>query len=76
MVVYADFNNIPAISRRQLTLFVSFLGFNSAKLGLWSVLSKDTPTKKASAVRTQDPLITSQTIHQVLSHTAPIIFLK
>ena len=31
--------------RRQLTLLMSFLGFTSTRLGLWSVLPKDTPTQ-------------------------------
>ena len=43
---YAAFNSISVISQRQLTLFMSFLGFTSTRLGLWSVLPKDTPTKK------------------------------
>ena len=45
MVFYATFQQYSVISRRQLTLFVSFLGFTSTRLGLWSVLPKDTPTK-------------------------------
>ena len=48
-VFYAAFNSIFVISRRQLTLFMSFLGFTSTRLGLQSVLPKDTPTKKPSA---------------------------
>ena len=66
IVFYAAFNNILVISRRQFTLFMSFLGFTSTRLGLWSVLPKDTPTKKprgSSAARTQDPWITSQTLY-------------
>ena len=54
------FNSISVISRRQLALFMSFLGFTSTRLGLWSVLPKDTPTKKprgSSAAWTQDPWI-------------------
>ena len=42
---YAVFGSISVISRRQLTLLMSFLGFTSTRLGLWSVLPKDTPTK-------------------------------
>ena len=33
MVFYAAFNSISVISRRQLTLFMSFLGFISTRLG-------------------------------------------
>ena len=33
MVFYATFNSISVISRRQLTLFMSFLGFTSTRLG-------------------------------------------
>ena len=57
MVFYAAFNSISVISRQQLTLLMSFLGFTSTRLGLWSVLPKDTPTKNprgSSAARTQD----------------------
>ena len=45
MVFYAAFNSISVISQRQFTLFMSFLGFTSTMLRLWSVLPKDTPTK-------------------------------
>ena len=65
MVFYAAFNSISVISRRQFTLFM--LSWVSPVLGwLWSVLPKDTPTKKprgSSEVRTQDPWITSQTLY-------------
>ena len=33
MVFYAAFNSISVISRRQITLFMSFLGFTSTRLG-------------------------------------------
>ena len=33
MVFYAAFNSISVISRQQLTLFMSFLGFTSTRLG-------------------------------------------
>ena len=46
MVFYAVFNSISVISRQQLTLFMSFLDFTSTRLGLCSVLPKDTPTEK------------------------------
>ena len=65
-VFYAAFNSISVISRWQLTLFMSFLGFSSTKLGLWIVLPMDTPLKKprgSSVARTQDPWITSQTLY-------------
>ena len=45
MVFYAAFNIIFITSRRQLTVFMSFLGFTSTRLGIWSILPKDTPTK-------------------------------
>ena len=41
-------------------------GFTSARMGVYSVLPKDTPTKKprgSSAARTQDPWITSQILY-------------
>ena len=34
MVLYAAFNSISVISRPQFTLFMSFLGFTSTRLGL------------------------------------------
>ena len=49
MMSYAAFNSISVISRRQLTLFMSFLGVTSSRLGLSSVLPKDTPTKNPEA---------------------------
>ena len=75
MVFYTGFNSISVISRRQLTLFMSFLGFTSTTLGLWSVLPKDTPTKKPkgfSAIQTQDPWITSQMKHFTTRLWAPL----
>ena len=74
MVFYATFHSISVISWRQLTLFMSFLGFTCTRLGLWSVLPNDTPTKKpreSSWAQTQDPLITSIAIAipQVFSTT-------
>ena len=63
MVFYAAFNSISVISQKQLALFMSFLGFTSTRLGLWSVLPKGTPMKKpreSSVARTQDPWITSK----------------
>ena len=47
IVFYATFNSISVISRRQLTLFMAFLGFTSTRLWLWSILPKDTPTKNS-----------------------------
>ena len=41
IMFYAAFNSISVIIRRHLTLFMSFLGFTSSRLGLWSVLPKD-----------------------------------
>ena len=43
--VLRPFFGILVVSRRQLTLFMSCLGFTSTRLGLWSFLPKDTPTK-------------------------------
>ena len=66
MVFYVAFNSILVISRQQFKLFMSFLGFTSTRLGLWSVLPKDTPTKKprgSSEARSQDPWITRQTLY-------------
>ena len=66
MVFYAAFNSISVISWPQLTLLMSFLGFTSTRLGLWSVLPKDTPMKKprgSCVAQTQDPWITSQTLY-------------
>ena len=66
MVFYAAFNSISVISQQQLTLFISFLGFSSTRLGLWSILPKDTPTKNprgSSLARNQDRWITSQTLY-------------
>ena len=74
MVFYATFNSISVISRSQLTLFMSFLGFASTRLGLWSVLPKDTPMKKprgSSVERTQDPWISTVRYgvsHKVVTH--------
>ena len=45
MVFYATFNIISVISRQQLTLFMLFPEFHQSLLGLWTVLSKDTPMK-------------------------------
>ena len=45
MVFYAAFNSISVISQRQVTLFMSFLGFISTRLWLWSILPK-TPLRK------------------------------
>ena len=67
MVFYATFNSISVISQWQLTLFMCFLGFTSTRLGLWSVLPKDTPMKKPRglcAAWTQDLWITSQPLYQ------------
>ena len=53
-------------SKRQLTLFLSFLGFTSARLGLWSILPRGHSKKKSrgsSVAQTKDPCITSQTLH-------------
>ena len=51
MVFNASFNSISVISQWQLILFMSFLGFTSTRLGLWSVLPKDTPTKKTQRIQ-------------------------
>ena len=62
MMFHNTFNSIAVISGWQLTLFMSFLGFTTNRLGLQSVLPKDTPMKQpkgSSAARTKDPWITS-----------------
>ena len=46
MVFYTAFTIISVISHQQLPFFMSFLGFTSTRLGLWSVLPKDTPMRK------------------------------
>ena len=68
MVFYAPFNSILVISRRQFTWFMSFLRV-SPVLGWGSEVScpRTLPQKKhagSSAARTQDPGITSQTLHR------------
>ena len=45
MVFYAAFNSISVISRRQLTLFMSFLGFTSTRLGSEVSLPRTVPRK-------------------------------
>ena len=59
---------------------MSFLGFNSTRLGLWTVLPKETPTKKnktgrSSEAQTQDHWITSQTLYHRATQD-PIISLN
>ena len=51
--VLCQFNIISVISRRQLTLFVSLLGFTGTRLGLWIFLPKDTrtPPRKTDMIR-------------------------
>ena len=74
MVFYAAFNSTSVISRWPFKLFMSFLGFTSTRLGLWSVLPKDTLTKKprgSSAARTQDPWITSQPFYHWATQDPP-----
>ena len=64
IVFYVAFNSISVISRRQLTSFMSSLGFTSTRLGLWSVLPNPTKKPRGSSVTlTQDPLIKSQTLY-------------
>ena len=73
MVFYVAYSSISVISRQQLTLFISFLGFTSTRLGLWSNLPKDTlrKTQRIQWARIQDPWITSQTILPP-SHAEPL----
>ena len=56
MAFNATFNIISVISRRQLTLFMSFLGFTSTRLGLQSVLPKDIPAKNPEDQVRLEPL--------------------
>ena len=78
MVFYAAFNNISVISGWQFTLFMSFLGFTSIRLGLWSVLPKDTPTKKTQRIQcSSNPgLLDYESNTLPLSHAGPCIGLK
>ena len=72
--LYAAFNSISVISWRQYTLFMSFLGFTSTRLGLWSILPKDTSMKKprgSSAALTQDPWVASQTLYHWATQSSP-----
>ena len=46
IVFYTTFNSISVISWQQLTLFMSFLGFTSTRLGLWSVFTQGHSHKK------------------------------
>ena len=70
MVFYAAFNSISVMSRRQFTLFMSFLGFTSTRLGLKSVLPKDTPTKKADRLEAYK-LWKSQVLKRILTAIKP-----
>ena len=66
MVIHTAFNIISLVSWQQLTLFVFFPGFKSTRLGLLSVLPKDTPSikpRRSSAAGSQDPWIMSQTLY-------------
>ena len=45
MVFYAAFNSISVISRRQITLFMSFLGFTSTRLGFEVSCPRTLPRK-------------------------------
>ena len=45
MMFYAAFNSISVISRRQFTLFVSFLGFTSTRLGSEVTCPRTLPRK-------------------------------
>ena len=47
MVFYAAFNSISVISRRQFTLFMSFPGFTSTRLGSEVSCPKTLPRKNA-----------------------------
>ena len=50
MVFYATFNSILVISRRQLTLFMSFLGFTSTRPGS-EVSCPRTPHEKTQRIQ-------------------------
>ena len=67
MVFYSRFQHIISVISRQLTLFMSFLGFTSNRMGRKSVLPKDTQIKKdtreSGAARPQDSLVTGQTLY-------------
>ena len=50
MVFYAAFNINSFTPRQQLTLIMSFLYFTSTRLGLISVMPKDTPMKNSETL--------------------------
>ena len=52
MVFYAAFNSISVISRRQLTLLLSFLGFTSTRLGSEVSFPRTLPQKNP-----EDPVL-------------------
>ena len=49
-VLNAAFNIISVISQQQLTLFMSFLGLISTRLGLWSVLPKGSEKQQSITI--------------------------
>ena len=51
MVFYATFNSISVISRRQLTLFMSFLGFTITRLGALKCLAQRHSHEKTQRIQ-------------------------
>ena len=74
MAFNADFNSFSVMSRRQLTLYMSFLGFTSTRLWLWSVLAKETPPKIPGRVMCGSNLRPPgyESYILLLSHAGPI----
>ena len=71
LAFYVAINIIWVITRRQLTLFMSFLGFHSTRLGFWSGVQGHSHENPEDPARTQDPLITSQTLYHWATQDTP-----
>ena len=67
MVLYAAFNSVSFISRRQLTLFMSFLGFTSARLGSEVSCPRTLPQKNQ-----EDPVHSNPGPMRYVSNTLPL----
>ena len=75
MVFYAVFNSISVISQWQLTLFMSFLGFASTRLGS-EVFCQRTLPRKSESIMTYDIGWTRQKrIHTCLSFSSLLLTL-
>ena len=68
MVFYTAFNSISVISRQQFTLFMSFLGFTSTRLGSEVSCPKTLPRKNL-----EDPVpLDYESITLPLIHAGPL----